>query len=98
MDDPVTVISHIRARQGYEAIVQDLLVKLVGPTRAEEGCISYTLHQSFTDPKLFMLYQTWESEAYFERHGTTPHTAGFRRVAPTVLEGPIAQTRWKTVN
>lgn len=98
MDEPVTVISHIRARQGYEAIVQDLLVKLLGPTRLEEGCITYTLHQSLTDPKLFMLYQTWTSEGHLERHGETPHSAGFRRVAPTVLDGPIAQTRWKTVN
>ena len=97
MDEPVTVISHIRARKGYEAIVQDLLLKLLEPTRAEDGCIAYTLHQSQNDSKLFMLFQTWASEAHLERHSETPHSAGFRRVAPTVLDGPIAQTRWKKV-
>lgn len=98
MDEPVTIISHVRARQGYEAIVSDLLKKLVEPTRAEEGCITYNLHQSLSDSKLFVLYQTWASEGHLERHGAAPHTAGFRRVAPTVLDGPIAQTRWKFVN
>jgi quinol monooxygenase YgiN len=98
MDEPVTVVSHIRARQGYEAIVEDLLMKLLGPTRAEEGCVTYTLHKSLSDPRLFMLFQKWASEAHLERHGVTTHSAGFRRVAPTVLDGPISQTRWKTVN
>ena len=97
MDEPMIVISHIRARKGYEAIVQDLLVKLLEPTRAEDGCLAYTLHLSQTDPKLFMLFQSWASEAHLDRHGLTAHAAGFRRVAPTVLDGPIAQTRWKIV-
>ncbi|HXZ14021.1 MAG TPA: putative quinol monooxygenase [Candidatus Sulfotelmatobacter sp.] len=97
MDEPVIVISHIRARQGYEAIVQDLLAKMVEPTQAEEGCIAFTLHQSRSDPRLFMLFQVWASEEQLERHGATAHSAGFRRVAPTVLDGPIGRTLWKKV-
>jgi quinol monooxygenase YgiN len=97
MDEPVTVISHIRARQGFEAIVQDLLAKMVEPALAEEGYIAFTLHQSRNDPRLFILFQVWATGKDLERHGATPHTAGFRRVAPTILDGPIGRTLWKKV-
>lgn len=92
---PITVISHVRARRGYEAIVRDLLAKLVVPSRAERGCLEYSLHESLNDPTLFVIYQVWEDEEVLAAHGTAQHTAAFRRAAPGVLDGPIGNTRWR---
>lgn len=92
---PITVISHVRARKGYEAIVRDLLQKLVVPSRAERGCLEYSLHESMADPTLYVIYQVWEDEEAMAAHSNAPHTAGFRRAAPGVLDGPIGNTRWR---
>jgi quinol monooxygenase YgiN len=95
MEETVIVISHIRARRGYEAIVRDTLKKLIAPSRAEEGCLEYKFFESAGDGTLFVSYQVWVSEKHLKAHGETAHMAGFRRVAPTVLDGPPAYSKWK---
>jgi quinol monooxygenase YgiN len=92
---PITVISHVRARKGYEAIVRDMLQRLVVPSRAESGCLEYSLHESIADPTLYVIYQVWDNEAALVAHSSAPHTAGFRRAAPGVLDGPINNSRWR---
>jgi quinol monooxygenase YgiN len=58
MNDSLTVIAHVRAKPGQESRVRQLLEGLLAPTRAEAGCINYDLHQSQTDPALFVKH-TW---------------------------------------
>lgn len=97
MEETVIVISHIRARRGYEAIVRDTLKKLIAPARAEEGCLDYKLYESATEATLFVLYQVWASEKHLKSHNESVHVAGFRRMAPTVLDGPPARSMWKNL-
>jgi len=98
MAESVTIIAHIRARPGYEAIVEGMLKRLAESTLAEEeGCLVYSLHVSSTDPNLFATYQIWTSEKHLEAHGSLPHTAGFSRAAPSVLDGPIATVKYKKI-
>lgn len=68
MNDSLTVIAHIRAKPGQESRVRQILEGLLDPTRAEAGCINYDLHQSQTDPSLFVFYENWESEGHLEAH------------------------------
>jgi quinol monooxygenase YgiN len=93
----VTVIAHIRAKPGQESRVRKLLQELLPPTRAEAGCINYDLHQSQTDPALFVFYENWTSEAHLEAHSKSAHIQSLRRVAGELLEGPIEITKWQVV-
>lgn len=95
---PITVISHVRARRGYEAIVKDLLQKLVVPSRAERGCLDYSVHESSSDPTLYVIYQVWEDAEALAAHGTMEHIVKFRKAAPGVLDGPIGNTRWRRMS
>lgn len=97
MNEAVIVISHIRARRGYEAIVRDSIKKLIGPSLAEEGCLEYKFFESAGDDKLFVSYQVWASEKHLKAHGDSAHMAGFRRMAPTVLDGPPGYSKWKNL-
>lgn len=97
MDETVVVIAHVRARRGYEGIVRETLRKLVAPSLAEEGCLDYKLYESKSDPTFFVSYQVWASEKHLKTHGETVHMAGFRRLAPTVLDGPPAYSKWKNL-
>lgn len=84
MEETVIVISHIRARRGYEAIVRDTLKKLIAPARAEEGCLDYKLYESATEATLFVLYQVWASEKHLKSHND--RTRG--RLSPHGANGP----------
>ncbi|MDH6244373.1 putative quinol monooxygenase [Mycobacterium sp. OTB74] len=45
--------------------------KLVQPTLAEPGCITYD------DPALFHCFEHWDSREAMDLHGTTAHVATF---------------------
>jgi len=69
----VTVVARIMARQEAAETVKGELLKLVAPTRCEEGCIEYRLHQDNANPALFFFYENWASEACLEKHKETAH-------------------------
>jgi quinol monooxygenase YgiN len=91
------VIAHIRAKPGQESRVRQVLQGLVSATRAEAGRINYDLHQSQTDPALFVFYENWTSEAHLDAHSKSPHIQSFRKVAGEILAGPVEITKWQVV-
>ena len=97
MHESLTVIAHIRAKPGQESRVRQVLQGLVSATRAEAGCINYDLHQSQTDPALFVFYENWTSEAHLDAHSKSPHIQSFRKVAGEILAGPVEITKWRVV-
>ena len=73
----VTVVAKVVANQDAVDALKAELLRLIEPTRQEEGCIEYTLHQDGSDPALFIFYETWESDAHLERHMKTDHFTRF---------------------
>ena len=98
MDDRLTVIAHVRAKAGQEGRVRELLLGLVGPTRAEAGCLNYDLHESPGEPALFVFYENWASASHLDAHAQSAHIQAFRKLAPELLDGPVEITRWKAVS
>lgn len=69
----VTVVAKVTAKkQSVEAIKAECL-KLVAPTRQEEGCIEYRLHQDMDDPAVFIFYENWKSPACLQQHMNSRH-------------------------
>jgi len=95
VNDSLTVIAHIRAKAGQESRVRQILEGLLAPTRAEVGCINYDLHQSQSDPALFVFYENWESEGHLEAHAGSAHIQSFRRLADETLAEPVQITKWQ---
>ena len=48
----VSVVARIQAREGMEQRLKEEASKLVEPTRSEEGCLNYDLHQGIDDPSV----------------------------------------------
>lgn len=69
----VTVVARLVVKEKAVEIVRTELLKLIEPTRQENGCIEYTLHQDNTDSSVFIFYEKWENMACLECHLTTPH-------------------------
>jgi len=95
MNHKLTVIAYIRAKAGQEARVQEALLGLIAPTRAEAGCINYDLHVSEEDARQFVFYENWMSESDLETHANSAHLRAFRKMADEILDGPVEITKWR---
>jgi quinol monooxygenase YgiN len=97
MSVPLTLIARMRAKPGQEARLRQELNRLVRPTRAEQGCLTYELHQSQTDPALLMFYENWKSQADLDAHFETPHFKEFMGIFHEMIEGDMDLTQWTRV-
>lgn len=69
----VPVVALIKAKQGKEGMLQELLTGAVAPTRAEPGCLQYDMHRDAADPRLFVFIEMWRSEEALQAHLASAH-------------------------
>ena len=69
----LTVVAKVVAKKDSIEDVKAELLKLVAPTRKENGCVEYRLHQDQEDPAVFVFYENWENAACLEQHMNSPH-------------------------
>lgn len=79
----VTVVARLTVRADAVETVRPELLGLIAPTRSEEGCLEYRLHQDLDDPTVFVFYENWESMACLQRHLGSDH---YRRYVAAVGE------------
>jgi quinol monooxygenase YgiN len=87
----VTIVAKVVAKKEYVEMVKSELLKLIAPTRNEEGCIEYRLHQDNVDPAVFIFYENWESEACLARHMASEHFKNYVCAVDGKLEEKIVQ-------
>lgn len=83
----LTIVANITANPGKTGLVKAELEKLIAITRAEDGCITYDLHQDNENPAHFMFYETWESRELWQTHMQAPHLAAYM----AATEGAVAE-------
>jgi quinol monooxygenase YgiN len=76
----------IKAKAGKEAALRAALEALVGPSRAEDGCLLYDLHTDNQDPAHLFFYEAWATEADWHRHNDSPHIARHRAIAGDLVD------------
>lgn len=89
MSKQITVLAIARAKPGMEAELGKRLLAMVEPSRTEEGCISYDMHQSNEDPAIWMAYETWRSDEDLTLHFEKPYLRAFAETAEEVVAEPI---------
>jgi len=94
----ISVLARVRARPGMEREVRRACFALVEPSRQEQGCINYDLHQSADDPCLFMFYENWESREDLERHLETAHAHRFDETTDGMLAEEEEITFWEMIS
>jgi quinol monooxygenase YgiN len=79
MGDQLIVVT---ARMTVAAGKQDEFLaaarELTRATRAEPGCLSYSLLQDVEAPGCFVFTEEWADTAAFRSHVASPHLASFR--------------------
>ena len=69
----IRVVAHITARPETVDETRELLLSLIDPTRAEDGCVTYELMQNTADPTDFTFVEEWTSDAALDEHLETEH-------------------------
>ncbi|MCM3629893.1 antibiotic biosynthesis monooxygenase [Paenibacillus glycanilyticus] len=82
----IAIVAILKARKGFEQQLRELLLAVVPPSRAEEGCLSYVLHENPEDPNEFVFYETWKDEAALQDHLASSHYKNYRQSAEAWLE------------
>jgi len=79
------IFARFHAREGQQGSVAAALRDVVGPSRAEAGCLAIEAYRSTRDPQLFYIHSRWRDEEAFEMHAEMPHTVRFlERVQPLI--------------
>jgi len=92
--DAVTLVVVLRPREGQEPLLEAELRALVGPTRREDGCITYDLHRSADPPSGYLLHEVWASREHHRAHTQTPHFIRWNARKDSLLVSRDA-TFWK---
>jgi quinol monooxygenase YgiN len=69
----VTLVVLLKSREGQGPLLEAELRALVGPTRREDGCITYDLHRGADMPGTYLLIEAWSSREAHRLHTQTPH-------------------------
>ena len=81
MTEQLTVVAHLVAKPDKIRQTREFLLGLVHPTRQEQGCVEYHLHQDNDNPAEFTFYENWTNRLEWDRHMTLPHLKEFARRA-----------------
>ena len=94
----ITVLARIKAKEGMEAKVEQELLALVAPSRAEEACVNYDLHRSADDKTLFMFYENWTSREELDKHLSMPYLDAFDENVEGMLAEEVEITLWEMIS
>jgi quinol monooxygenase YgiN len=94
--DAVTLVVNLRARERQELLLEAELRALVGPTRREQGCLTYDLYRGVDLPDAFLLHEVWTSREHHRLHTQTPHFLRWNARKDALLAGRDA-TFWKQI-
>lgn len=83
----IYVIAELRVKPGTGGKAIAAARLSVAETVKENGCISYDMHQSVTDPERLVLVERWESPEALKRHMETPHFKAWRAASTEFVAG-----------
>src|SRR5262245_59267353 len=87
------IFARFHARPGQETEVESALLRVIGPTRQEAGCLSIHAFRSIKDARLFYIHSRWVDEAAFDNHVEQPHTKQFVEEVQPLVDHELDTTR-----
>lgn len=85
----LTVVARVSVKKEHLEDVKSELLKMLSPTRKEDGCIEYNLHQDNEDPTVFIFYETWENSASLEKHIISEHYKSYVNAVGKMLDSKV---------
>ena len=73
MGKQLPIIVKFKVKPDKIELVTSELLKILEPTRKEDGCILYDLHRDLEDPTVLMFYEIWETVSAWKAHDEMEH-------------------------
>lgn len=91
------VVAHLRAQEGKEAELEEVLKGLIEPTRAEPGNVSYELLASTDDDGSFTFVEEYESGDALDAHLESSHVQAALARLPELLADELDLRTYRLV-
>jgi len=88
MSDSVRVVALFKAKADQADRLGEVLAAMCGPTRAEDGCVSYDLLRNPKDPADFCFVEEWRDGAALKAHSQSAHLKQGREKMADLLAAP----------
>jgi quinol monooxygenase YgiN len=92
------VVAHLRAKPDKVNETKIALTELIGPTRAETGCIVYELMQNNDDPTDFTFVEEWSGDDSLDAHLLSEHIRKLVARANDLLAAPPDVRRYSLID
>lgn len=86
MSTKIALVVKFDIKPDYLNQAKTELLKILEPTRKEEGCLLYELHQDLDNPNVLMFYEIWETKEAWKKHDLMPHINQFRKATKDCFE------------
>ena len=91
------IFARFHAHDGEEDALAAAMRDMLGPVRAESGCLAIEAFRSTRDPRLFYVHSRWIDEAAFDRHVERPETNQFVVRVQRLIDHPFDVTRTRVL-
>jgi quinol monooxygenase YgiN len=92
-DERLVLLVEFHAAPGRSQDLRRALLDAVEPTRAEDGCLLYDLHDDADDPDHYLFYEIWRTPAAHAAHDETPHVRAILAALPDLTREPPRKAR-----
>lgn len=87
-DEKIVLIARLKVKPDKIEEARAAAMKIVEPSRKEEGCINYDVHQSVEDESVFLWHETWIDKAAIDEHFATPFFQEFFSIVGEIAAEP----------
>ena len=81
----IVITAVLKAQPGKEDALRQTLHQVIPPSREEEGCLTYVLHESIDTPGTFVFYEKYKHAEALDDHVNSPHYQAYRKEAESLL-------------
>jgi len=85
------------AKKGLGDQLQNILVKVIEPTRKEEGNIAYVLHRSMDNSDELMFDEIWVDKESLDLHLKQPYIISAVEQMTSILAKPVDLRRYSEI-
>ena len=96
-NNAIRLIAIHSAKKGLGAQLQNILVKVIEPTRKEEGNIAYVLHRSKDNPDELMFDEIWVDKESLDLHLKQPYIISAVEQMTSILTKPVELRRYSEI-
>ena len=90
--DMVIVLAKVSVKPECKQELLNLAQNVIASTRAEEGCISYTLLDNTYDPGSCVFAEEWTDLPALQKHASSTHIAEWRKQSKDLLSAKTIVT------